>query len=48
MAAVRQLAYEAADSGVLSPDLDAGIHRTVPIPNWMKKTLDPWLTGEVE
>ena len=27
MAAVRRLAYEAADSGLLSPDLAAGIHR---------------------
>jgi hypothetical protein len=42
MAAVRQLAYEAADSGLLSPDLAAGIHRTVPIPNWVKETLDAW------
>src|SRR5260370_34102471 len=27
MAAVRQLAFEAADSGLLSPELAAGIHR---------------------
>ena len=27
MAAVRRLAYEAADSGLLSPELAAGIHR---------------------
>ena len=27
MAAVRRLAYEAADSGLMSPELAAGIHR---------------------
>ena len=42
LAAVRHLAYEAADSGLLSPDLAAGIHRVkgakrlgVRVGNWL-------------
>ncbi|HTF66931.1 MAG TPA: hypothetical protein VK638_30030 [Edaphobacter sp.] len=42
MAAVRRLAYEAADSGLLSPELAAGIHRVKgvrklgsPLGNWL-------------
>jgi site-specific recombinase XerD len=43
MAAVRRLAYEAADSGLLSPELAAGIHRVKRVRklgsrlgNWLK------------
>ena len=44
MAAVRRLAYEAADSGLLSPELTAGIHRV----NGVRKLgsrLGNWLTA---
>ena len=34
LAAVRRLAYEAADSGLLSPELAAGIRRVKELKNW--------------
>jgi hypothetical protein len=34
MAAVRRLAYEAADCGLLIPELAAGIHRVKPRRHW--------------
>jgi len=34
LAAVRRLAYEAADSGLLSPELAAGIRRVKGLKNW--------------
>jgi hypothetical protein len=34
MAAVRRLAYEAADCGLLSPELAAGIHRVKEFANF--------------
>ena len=34
MAAVRRLAYEAADCGLLSPELAAGIYRVKGVPSW--------------
>ncbi len=34
LAAVRRLAYEAADNGLLSPDLGAGIRRVKGAKNW--------------
>src|SRR5438445_4204961 len=45
LAAVRGLAYEAADSGLLSPDLAAGIRR-VKGPNNLGGRLGNWLTAE--
>ena len=44
LAAVRRLAYEAADSGLLSPDLAAGIRR-VKGPKNLGVRLGNWLTG---
>ena len=44
-AAVRRLAYEAADSGLLSPDLAAGIRR-VKGPKSLGIRLGNWLTAE--
>ena len=45
MAAVRRLAYEASDSGLLSPELAAGIHRVKGVPKRGSR-LGNWLTGE--
>jgi site-specific recombinase XerD len=45
LAAVRRLAYEAADSGLLSPDLAAGIRR-VKGPKNLGVRLGNWLTSE--
>ena len=45
LAAVRRLAYEAADSGLLSPDLAAGIRR-VKGPKNLGVRLGNWLTAE--
>ena len=44
MAAVRRLAYEAADSGLLSPELAAGIHRVRGVRK-LGSRLDNWLTA---
>jgi len=44
MAAVRRLAYEAADSGLLSPELAAGIHR-VKRARKLGARLGNWLTA---
>jgi len=44
LAAVRRLAYEAADCGLLSADPTAGI-RTIPIPDWVKAGIDVWMTA---
>jgi hypothetical protein len=41
MAAVRRLAYEAADSGLLSPELTAGIYRVKVFASWALV----WATG---
>ena len=41
LAAVRRLAYEAADAGLLSPELAAGIHRVKGSANWALV----WATG---
>ena len=43
MAAVRRLAYEAADSGLLSPKLAAGIHRVKGVRK-LGSRLGNWLT----
>src|SRR5439155_15033974 len=45
LAAIRRLAYEAADSGLLSPDLAAGIRR-VKGPKNLGVRLGNWLTAE--
>ena len=45
LAAVRRLAYEAADSGLLSPDLAAGVRR-VKGPKNLGVRLGNWLTAE--
>src|SRR5208337_403291 len=45
LAAVRRLAYEAADSGLLSPDLAAGIRR-VKGPKKLGVRLGNWLTAK--
>src|ERR1035437_2116000 len=45
LAAVRRLAYEAADSGLLSPDVAAGIRR-VKGPKNLGIRLGNWLTAE--
>jgi hypothetical protein len=45
LAAVRRLAYEAADSGLLSPELAAGIRR-VKGPKKLGVRLGNWLTAE--
>jgi hypothetical protein len=45
LAAVRRLAYEAADSGLLSPDLAAGIRR-VKGPKNLGVRLGNWLTAD--
>jgi integrase len=44
MAAVRRLAYEAADSGLLSPELAAGIHRVKGVRK-LGTRLGNWLTA---
>jgi integrase len=44
MAAVRRLAYEAADSGLLSPELAAGIYRVKGVRN-LGSRLGNWLTA---
>ena len=44
LAAVRRLAYEAADCGLLSPDLAAGIRRVKGVKNGMR--IGNWLTAE--
>ena len=44
MAAVRRLAYEAADSGLLSPELAAGIHRVKRVRK-LGSRLGNWLTA---
>jgi integrase len=44
MAAVRRLAYEAADSGLLSPELAAGIHRVKGVCK-LGSRLGNWLTA---
>ena len=45
LGAVRRLAYEAADSGLLSSDLDAGIRRVKGVRN-LGVRLGNWLTVE--
>src|ERR1039457_967028 len=45
LAAVRRLAYEAADSGLLSPELAAGIRR-VKGAKYLSVRLGNWLTAE--
>jgi hypothetical protein len=45
LAAVRRLAYEAADNGLLSPELVAGIRRVKGVPRHGRR-LGNWLTGE--
>src|ERR1700693_3260397 len=45
LAAVRRLAYEAADSGLLSPELAAGISRVKRAPK-LGVRLGNWLTAE--
>ena len=45
LAAVRRLAYEAADAGLLSPELAAGIHRVKGVRN-LGSRLGNWLTAE--
>jgi hypothetical protein len=44
MAVVRRLAYEAADSGLLSPELAAGIHRVKGVRK-LGSRLGNWLTA---
>ena len=44
MAAVRRLAFEAADSGLLSPELAAGIHRVKGVRK-LGSRLGNWLTA---
>jgi hypothetical protein len=44
MAAVRRLAYEAADSGLLGPELAAGIHRVKGVRK-LGSRLGNWLTA---
>ena len=44
MAAVRRFAYEAADCGLLSPELAAGIHRVKGVRN-LGTRLGNWLTA---
>ena len=44
MAAMRRLAYEAADSGLLSPELAAGIHRVKGVRK-LGSRLGNWLTA---
>jgi hypothetical protein len=44
MAAARRLAYEAADSGLLSPELAAGIHRVKGVRK-LGSRLGNWLTA---
>jgi hypothetical protein len=44
MAAVRRLAFEAADSGLLSPELAAGIHRVKGVRK-LRSRLGNWLTA---
>jgi hypothetical protein len=44
MAAVRRLAFEAADSGLLSPELAAGIHRVKGVRE-LGSRLGSWLTA---
>src|SRR5712664_824334 len=53
LAAVRRLAYEASDSGLLSPDLAAGIRRVkgakrlgMPVGNWLTVDQSKNLLGE--
>jgi len=41
LAAMRRLAFEAADTGLLSPELAAGIARA----NWAKRIGVAWETG---
>jgi integrase len=45
LAAVRRLAYEASDSGLLSPDLAAGIRRLKGA-RWFGVRIGNWLTAE--
>jgi hypothetical protein len=45
LAAVRRLAYEAADSGLLSPELAAGIRR-VKVPKTLGVRFGNWLTAD--
>ena len=45
LAAVRRLAYEAADAGLLTPDLAAGIRR-VKVPKKLGVRLGNWLTTD--
>ncbi len=45
LAAVRRLAYEAADAGLLSPELAAGIHRVKGVRK-LGSRLGNWLTAE--
>ena len=44
LGAVRRLAYEAADCGLLSADL-AGRHSSRPVPDWVRAELDDWLAA---
>ena len=44
LAAVRRLAFEAADSGLLSPELAAGIHRVKGVRK-LGSRLGNWLTA---
>jgi len=45
LAAVRRIAYEAADSGLLSPELSAGIRRVKGVRR-LGVRVGNWLTGE--
>jgi len=45
LAAVRRIAYEAADAGLLSPELAAGIRRVKGV-RWSGVCLGNWLTAE--
>src|ERR1041384_6910307 len=45
LAAIRRLAYEAADAGLLSPDLAAGIRRVKGVKKFGVR-IGNWLTGE--
>ena len=45
LAAIRQLAYEASDCGLLSPDLVAGIRRVKGV-RWLGVRVGDWLTAD--
>ena len=48
LAAVRRVAYEAADSGLLSPELAAGIRRVSGSPSILRANLPPRNTGQTQ